>query len=224
MRKFSAAAAIAAAASIVSLAAPANAATQTLTDCETDVSGQTFEVQAGDVLTVSFANTCTWSYATGQYKGLTNTIGVIDHELRAWDGAGNFVATVQREPMATGQVTLVVTPDPSVSVTTTSSSPNYFYTQTSSVYQGFQVRVLVPVPEASPVDAPALPAPVLQQVPEPATGCESVDRPDLEWSGVGSSGWSASWAQWANDGRGGSICTRTLTYDVGSAAWTVSDR
>lgn len=32
-------------------------------------------------------------------------------------------------------------------------------------------------------------------------------------------GWSKSWAQWANDGAGGIICTREVRYDSATGAW-----
>ena len=63
------------------------------------------------------------------------------------------------------------------------------------------------------------PAPVLQQFAKPATDtCDAAQPTGLNWSGVASGGWSESWAQWANGGRGGSVCTRTLGY---SSGWAV---
>ena len=70
-------------------------------------------------------------------------------------------------------------------------------------------------PSAEP--APAGPADIVQQVGAPAGGCATVDRLDLNWSGVATGGWGTSWAAWANAGRGGAVCTRTLTYANG--AW-----
>ncbi len=63
-------------------------------------------------------------------------------------------------------------------------------------------------------------ADVIQQVGAPAGGsCDTIDDKGLNWGGVKSGGWASSWAQWANDGKGGSVCTRTLHYDNG---WTVA--
>jgi hypothetical protein len=63
------------------------------------------------------------------------------------------------------------------------------------------------------------PTSVLQQFAKPTTGtCDAAQPTGLNWSGVASGGWSESWAQWANGGRGGSVCTRTLGY---SSGWAV---
>lgn len=70
-------------------------------------------------------------------------------------------------------------------------------------------------PSAEP--APAGQADIVQQVEPTAAGCSAIERPDLNWSGVASGGWGTSWAAWANAGRGGAVCTRTLTYANG--AW-----
>jgi len=69
---------------------------------------------------------------------------------------------------------------------------------------------------------PQGPPPVLQQVPVPATGtCSDVDDSQYNWGGAGSGGWSESWAQWANAGSGGPICTRTLIYNSSFGIWVV---
>ncbi len=64
------------------------------------------------------------------------------------------------------------------------------------------------------------PAPVVQQFARPTSGtCDAAQPAGLNWSGVVSGGWSESWAQWANGGRGGSVCTRTLEFVNG---WRVA--
>ena len=69
---------------------------------------------------------------------------------------------------------------------------------------------------------PYAPADVMQQVGLPASGtCADIVRPDLNWSGVGSGGWSVSWAEWANEGAGGVVCGRTLYYRSGSGRWAI---
>lgn len=70
-----------------------------------------------------------------------------------------------------------------------------------------------PAPESGPND-------LLQQVGKPAGGCASIQDSALNWAGVASDGWGESWAQWVNDGRGGSVCTRTLTY--ASGGWRIA--
>ena len=58
------------------------------------------------------------------------------------------------------------------------------------------------------------PPDVLQQVGTTAQdGCASADDPTLNIGGAEAGGWARSWAQWAHDGRGGAVCTRTLTYN-----------
>jgi len=65
------------------------------------------------------------------------------------------------------------------------------------------------------------PAPVPQQFGLPASGtCDEAAPADLNWAGVPSGGWGISWAQWMNDGNGGAVCTRTLSY-VGTG-WTIN--
>ena len=57
------------------------------------------------------------------------------------------------------------------------------------------------------------PAPLRQQFARPATGtCDAAQPEGLNWAGVASGGWSESWAQWANGGQGGTVCTRMLEY------------
>ena len=65
------------------------------------------------------------------------------------------------------------------------------------------------------------PADVIQQVGMPASGCASIDMPLLNWAGVASGGWGASWAEWANRGQGGAVCTRTLSYSTSSGTWVI---
>ncbi len=71
--------------------------------------------------------------------------------------------------------------------------------------------------------ASAAPAPEIQQFGLPASGnCEDGITEAMNWSGVGLDGWGISWAQWANNGAGGAVCTRTVTYDTSSAKWVVN--
>ena len=75
----------------------------------------------------------------------------------------------------------------------------------------------------APVSTGTPPPDVLQQVGMPASGlCSDISIPELNWAGVPSSGWGASWAQWLHDGAGGAVCTRTLHYDVNQDRWTVA--
>lgn len=70
-------------------------------------------------------------------------------------------------------------------------------------------------------DPAQAPPDVMQQVARPAEGCEFVERSDLNWAGVPGGGWGSSWAQWPNEGRGGDVCVRVLTYLSGQGRWGV---
>ena len=62
----------------------------------------------------------------------------------------------------------------------------------------------------------------VQQVGIPRSGsCADVDDSLLAYGTNLTGGWTASWAGWANDGRGGAVCTRTLHYSDPSSGWTV---
>ncbi len=65
------------------------------------------------------------------------------------------------------------------------------------------------------------PADLIQQVGMPAIGCTDVRVTGADWAGVASDGWSQSWAEWVNNGKGGAVCTRTLAYNNGTGAWFV---
>jgi len=62
---------------------------------------------------------------------------------------------------------------------------------------------------------------VLQQLPAPDTGSCDLIVTTYDWGGASTGGWSRSWAQWVNDGRGGPVCTRTLVYSNALRHWIV---
>jgi hypothetical protein len=65
------------------------------------------------------------------------------------------------------------------------------------------------------------PPDVMQQVGAPSTGtCAAFIDSKLNWAGAPDGGWGMSWAQWANDGHGGPVCTRSL-YWTPSGRWSV---
>mgnify|MGYP000476856814 CR=1 FL=1 len=89
-----------------------------------------------------------------------------------------------------------------------------------SLTETFTVSHFLPAEGAS--GAGPGPAPRVQQFPLPATGtCDEAQPDGLNWSGVASGGWSESWARWMNEGDGGHVCTRTLTYNPSTATWSV---
>ncbi|MDO9486363.1 MAG: hypothetical protein Q7K25_09925 [Actinomycetota bacterium] len=68
--------------------------------------------------------------------------------------------------------------------------------------------------------ASAAPPDVLQQVGVPAVGgCAAVVEPSLNLAGVAYGGWGLSWARWINNGAGGPVCSRLLTFDASAADW-----
>lgn len=66
------------------------------------------------------------------------------------------------------------------------------------------------------------PAPIVQQFAKPVAGeCDAAQPAGLDWSGVASGGWTESWAQWANAGKGGTVCTRMLEYSSALGRWVI---
>jgi hypothetical protein len=65
------------------------------------------------------------------------------------------------------------------------------------------------------------PADIYQAVGLPVSGtCEGLSITTLDWAGVATGGWTQSWAQWMNSGRGGATCQRTLHFS--NERWTHS--
>jgi hypothetical protein len=86
----------------------------------------------------------------------------------------------------------------------------------------FRTYVTTGSPTPTPANLAAGPVPVMQQVGISGTNtCADVTDSDLTFGSGVHGGWSKSWAQWANDGAGGSVCTRTLTYEVNTSRWSV---
>lgn len=67
----------------------------------------------------------------------------------------------------------------------------------------------------APVPVPVLQGhDYLQQVGVPASGsCANVPSPTGHWPGFPFGGWTKSWAQWINNGKGGAVCTREIRFD-----------
>jgi len=77
-------------------------------------------------------------------------------------------------------------------------------------------------PDSSPDSSSVMPFPIMQQFGKPASGsCDAAALESLNWSGGASGGWGESWAQWMNDGNGGSVWTRTLVYSNALGQWVV---
>lgn len=74
---------------------------------------------------------------------------------------------------------------------------------------------------SSPTTTNLTPGAMQQQIGEVGTNsCSKIDDSTLGFGTEVHGGWTMSWAQWANDGAGGSVCTRTLTYEVNSSRWS----
>jgi len=74
-----------------------------------------------------------------------------------------------------------------------------------------------------PGDENQRPPDVLQQLPRPANGsCAGIEDTAYNWAGVPSGGWAPSWAQWAEGGSGGNVCTRSLTYNSSRNRWMLA--
>jgi hypothetical protein len=68
-----------------------------------------------------------------------------------------------------------------------------------------------------------IPAPILQQLPTNPDGTCSAIADSAAAYGTGlTGGWHPTWGQWANAGKGGPVCTRTLTFDAMVSRWTVT--
>lgn len=74
---------------------------------------------------------------------------------------------------------------------------------------------------AAQTPGPGGPPPILQQLPVPESGSCDLVLTTYDWGGSSAGGWSRSWAQWANAGTGGPVCTRTLVYSGALRHWIV---
>ena len=65
---------------------------------------------------------------------------------------------------------------------------------------------------------------VYQGVGMPASGscADVVTDASVNLSGVPGTGWTKSWAKWANGGAGGDVCVRTLVYVANTKSWAVA--
>jgi hypothetical protein len=74
----------------------------------------------------------------------------------------------------------------------------------------------------SPGDQVQEPASFQQQLGLPPSGsCEDINDDAFKWGTDLTGGWGESWAQWMNDGAGGSVCTRTIEWSPGNG-WRIA--
>jgi hypothetical protein len=97
------------------------------------------------------------------------------------------------------------------------------YAGGDKIYNGFAFSgALAFATYVTTADSGATPPPVMQQFGMPSSGtCDAAAPVMLNWGGAGSGGWGSSWAQWANGGKGGAVCTRTLVYSNAVGHWIV---
>lgn len=90
------------------------------------------------------------------------------------------------------------------------------------LYSGGLETITVTV-VAQPVPAPVYEAhDYFQQVGVPASGkCSDVASPTGHWAGFPFGGWGKSWAQWINNGKGGPVCTREITFSPTLGAYVL---
>ena len=138
---------------IIGIATPAQAANQTLTlnSCYTDIAGRTFEVAQGDTLRIEFTSPCTWSYGANFVGFSRANPGSGENEVAVFDAWNVKIADVTRPGAPGGQATILITPNPGVKTTLTSTTESYFRTLSPSTYQRFYVKVTAaPDPPADP--------------------------------------------------------------------------
>lgn len=73
------------------------------------------------------------------------------------------------------------------------------------------------------VDPLQVPAPILQQLPANTDGsCTALADQSVSYGTGLAGGWHGAWAQWANAGKGGPVCSRTLTFSPFFNRWTIT--
>lgn len=202
-----------AAALTVGISSTAEAQTQTLANCQAALDGQTIQVSAGEVLTLDFTS-CPAAVTSALFLSTTlpvqSAFFVDLHGARfirqfsggKWSIDGYAQGGVG-QPLPIGSYQL------------------YF-----RIYDDFNNVTLFDgsfnVVVAAGRAPESIPDPVIQQFGSPVeSSCDSVAPEKLNWSGVSGGGWSRSWAHWMNDGMGGAVCTRTLSYSPALSRWVI---
>lgn len=181
---------------------------QVVANCTTALSGQTFTLSPGATITLEYTS-C--SDASGVY--LDNSLSATGPWLTSQAfGSGSSATTIS----GTGAWWTRLTAGAADEGLTRTLFLMHNYTTVAS----YTVSITSAPSPSSALDHPQ---PIMQQFGH-ATGrsCEQDAPIGLNWSDVAAGGWGMSWAQWVNDGAGGSVCTRTLVYDADLGAWTLS--
>ncbi len=209
------AASLALVAAPVMLAAPAQAAivNVNVSDCASGtLNGQSFNVNAGDSLQITFGTCAAFSIAStstgtfgANYSQGSATFGYLTPYFTATGPMGGalpaatYVVYFRNASAGTG------TADGSFTINGGGTGGGGGSGASSSVQSG------------------STPVPVVQQFGRPTSGtCADAAPVTLNWGGASSGGWGESWAQWMNGGLGGAVCTRTLAYSTGTGMWGVA--
>jgi len=185
---------------LVLASAPARAAALgTVTYNGTSISPTTLNGQVGDTFTF------TWTGRGSAQGSIRNGTGTVSFAGRSC----TVISSVPEYPMNEGMSHTVTITQPGQIEFWTTAFVGTITTGTSSGGSS-----------SSSSSSSSAPAPVVQQFGKPASGtCEDAAPATLNWGGASSGGWSESWAQWMNGGRGGAVCTRSLVYSSSSGRW-----
>lgn len=197
----------------VTSAIPAHAATtsETVVNCRSMLNGQTFVVPLGNDLDISLT-TCVGTFflgaATDPTSGTSVDIGGARFSAPSQSPATQITGAAYPSGGALPEGTYTIYFRNTDNLRETVIYNGVFYVAVQSGDGGGSAELSAPHPH-------------LQQFGKPYTGtCDEAASDDLNWSGVGSGGWSESWGRW--EGYAGPICTRTLVYSNALAKWTVS--
>lgn len=189
------------------ITAPAASAASATALCFGDESAS-FDLAAGETFTLTVSGACGWlapgvgNFGSTTYGPVTGDESVLPSE---WTEVAPPVTAVFTQP-ACG------VPEAT----------------TDALYVAFDAR---PNPAVNlglfaltytPAACGSGPADVIQQVGASPDGSCTITDAALNIGGAESGGWGASWAQWMNEGKGGAVCTRTLTYSANSGHWVVA--
>ena len=155
------------------------------------------------------------------FLGVSDDVRVLSTALSEEEGGAPCVSEESCVIANSGQLRLYVSPDSTeqwVKVLTPPTGESFSLSSAEGVFKVSYVQAPISVES----EGESAPAPVLQQFPVPATGtCDEAQPEGLNWGGASSGGWGESWAQWANEGRGAPVCTRTIAYNNSTATWQV---
>jgi hypothetical protein len=217
-------------------AGPASASTSvTLTNCQSALNGQTITFPSGSSnVSINFTSCAAVTPAASNTALTTNPNFVLSTSANPpQPGATNNANPT--DYMVAGTLNLNVnTTGANASISGNKPGgpgaiPNgaytvyfgYFTATPSSYFGSFILDIGGSGGGSSSNSSSTGPAPIFQQFGRPSAGtCNDAASPSLNWAGVPSRGWSESWAQWVNNGRGGAVCTRTLVYSNALGSWT----